>query len=346
MEDYSNGSLKGFGDGFGATIVVTDTDILPISLDELRPAYYQLLYGIFENARSEYVTHSIYDLIASLWNEVSSPYLKIICAKKWKAALLEMHNNLLNIVNSHSDQCVRVCLPFMYYDEDPNGVLMYSEEAIELLDTLIGKGPENLPITLPIESIPCFQYPIKTQFEYFTIFKKKEMQRAEINGEDVRQVELGIDYEMEQRFICPYVVEMEEDVKDYDLDYYKKTYLEFEHCVCYSDIIKQKNGLDLFDSHSPQDSNKRKAGVLRFMLESFGVRDKEQCRKLIHYALIPDKPYSAKTDSNDTIYSYLHNDKQYSGSVDSIKEKLQYYGIEIPQGLIDIELRKQKKQST
>ena len=80
------------------------------------------------------------------------------------------------------------------------------------------------------------------------------------------------------------------------------------------------------------------------MLESFGVRDKELCRKLIHYALVPDKPYSVKTDSNDTIYSYLHNDKQFYGSVDAIKEKLQYYSVDIPQGLIDIEDRKQKEK--
>ena len=79
------------------------------------------------------------------------------------------------------------------------------------------------------------------------------------------------------------------------------------------------------------------------MLESFGIRDKEQCRKLIHYALTPDKPYSAKTDSNDTIYSYLHNDKQYYGAVEAIKEKLKYYSVDIPEGLIDIEKKKSSK---
>ena len=343
MKDYINGSIDGSGIGFGETIVVTDTDILPISIDELRPAYYQLLYGIFENARSEYVTHSIYDLIASLWNEVSSPLLKIICAKKWKAALLEMHNRLFDIVKSYPNNCIRVCIPFMYFDEDPSGVLMYSEEAIEILDTLIEKGPEIIPVVLPLESIPQFHYPIKSQLEYFETFKGKEMQRAEVYGEDVRQVELGIDYEMQQRLICPYVVEMEEDVKNYDLDYYRKTYLTDEHSVCYSDIVSQGQNINPFDNNSSIDSNKRRAGVLRFMLESFGIRDKEQCRKLIHYALTPDKPYSAKTDSNDTIYSYLHNDKQYYGAVEAIKEKLKYYSVDIPEGLIDIEKKKSSK---
>lgn len=344
MQDFSNGSLNDSSIRPPVVIVVTDTDIIPFSLDELGHSYYQLLYGILEYSCGNSITRSIYDLVASVWNEVSSPYLKIICAKKWKAAILEMHNNLLNIINSYPDPDFYICLkiPFMDRQIIESNVLGYSEEAIELLDTLIEKGPENLPGTLPIEEMG-FRYPIKSQFEYFEVFKREEMQKAEMNGEDVRQVELGIDYEMEQRFICPYVVEMEEDVKNYDLDYYKKTYLVDAHSVCYSDIVKQKQDTTPFDSSSPVDSNKRRAGVLRFMLESFGIRDKEQCRKLIHYALIPDKPYSAKTDSNDTIYSYLHNDKQYYGSVEAIKEKLKYYSVDIPEGLIDIEKKKSSK---
>ena len=321
------------------TLLLTDTDLLPRFADELRQDYYQLFYGLFlysddNNAPN---TNNVYNLIASLWNGVSSPYLKVIHAKKWKAAILETRNALLDIVRANPDYSIEICIPFMYINGRAKRLLGNYDVAVSLLDSLIEDHPE----TLPIEEASTYQYPIKTLTEYFLDFKQKEMLKAEVEGEDVRQVELGIDYEMEQRLICPYVVEMEEDVQKYDLDYYNKTYFIEKR---YADIVKQNQSTNPFDNTSPQDSNKRRAGVLRFMLESFGVRDKELCRKLIHYALVPDKPYSVKTDSNDTIYSYLHNDKQFYGSVDAIKEKLQYYSVDIPQGLIDIEDRKQKEK--
>ena len=139
----------------------------------------------------------------------------------------------------------------------------------------------------------------------------------------------GIDWELYRRGLE--VFDRYADLDDTCIDAYSFYYFHEN----YEDSANPENVEDTLKS--PEEvkkaSIKKGVGVLLFMLESFGVKDKEQVRKIAHFALRHGVPYKNKTNSNDTIYSYLHNDAQLFKITNEIKKVLREYNVDIPEGL-------------
>ena len=141
----------------------------------------------------------------------------------------------------------------------------------------------------------------------------------------------GIDWEIFRRGLDNY------DDPEYSLD---ESYADAYRAYFFR---SNYTGLDQLDSSGKTSEEvkelpvKLRTGVLLYMLESLGVKDREAIRKIVHFALKYGKePYSAKTNSSDTIYSYLHNEKQLVNLTNEIQRILNEYGLEIPAGLKEL----------
>ena len=94
--------------------------------------------------------------------------------------------------------------------------------------------------------------------------------------------------------------------------------------------INTNTNTEDIENSSHNKTIKEATGVLMHMLQSFGINDKEQIRKVVHYVTSSNKPYNVRANSNDTIYSYLHDESKLLNVYEKIKETLHKYDIQIP----------------
>lgn len=330
-------------------LVFTDTDIFGYRID-LPKDKYQLIYGIFKYAvkGGDYVEECLYNLVATLCNEYQAPLLRERKIQGWIELIDYIERWCAS--NGKKGDC-RFLVPFIA-TPDFCSLRDLQECLVFVKETLLSAEKSFTPT---YDLYPCkfFQYPIPPI---------KDM-LVELYNEHISQV----DYDLLK----------EEPIKDEDgysfeeaLKLYPKwcyavangVLWEMENRDIYLPEIPTGGELDpeyenMYDTYllhrTPDDKEykpenveeakeltiKQRVGVIKFMLECFGVKEPEQVRKLAHFVVKDKEEYTEKTNSNDTIYSILHNDKQIYKLTPYFKKTLKRYGLTIPDGLKELDKR-------
>lgn len=319
--------------------VLTDTDIFGYQ-QQITDDKYQLIYGIFKYSQLDWIDTEacLYNLTASLLNKYKAPMLREMKIKGWMDAIsvVEVWCRTNAAPNSV------FIVPFLNDEDKPTTIDNLLTNVLLVKETL-NKAKDNYTPDYPIETLPAFRFPLPPIVELLLNLRNDYLAGISTYDENdpeekaMKQwcisVAEGIEWEMYNRgfwngntdFFDPNVMD-EANQGMYDIYLLHRTPDEKEY--------KPENVED-----AKELTIKQRVGVIFFMLECFGVKDKEQVRKLAHFVVKDKEPYKAKTNSNDTIYSILHNDKQIFKLTPYFKETLKRYGLPIPQGLEDLDKR-------
>lgn len=347
---------------------LTDSDIL--RPQGLSPEVYQLVYGIFyytQMFRSR--EENLYNLAITLCNNyIEYPLLRELKVEQWTRKLDEIREKVIQLQEDNKKKGVlSTYYHFPFFRKGRGCTTDSIIQSIELMKKLLKAISSDLTsIHMKLFSSQSFAYPLNNRETLFIDLAKEYQNKYlewqedwEKAGDDLKKEYLKL-YDG----ICPVDVYSNffggilwELVRnDYGKDYlyeldhtgymrellctpenewlYREYFFanEYEGSIGVGEIKKIETAQEM--------SVKKRTGVLRYMLESFGVKDKESARKLIHFALFHGhKKYNSKTDSNDTVYSYLHNDKQLFKLTEDIKAVLDEYDVPIPEGLKELDKR-------
>ena len=310
---------------------LTDTDF--INFKTLSEEEYQLFYGLFYAyiVGNQHSDEDLYNLAVSFTNKYKAAPLRTVKIKGWIEKLKSLESVILDVKKKYSDYQLRFYLPF--FSDNQRGVkgLLSS---IDFIISIFKEINTNYVEVYDIQPSETFVFPLQDMKFYLTELQAEYQVKAQtyydvLHKEDNKywDVYYGIDWELFRRGIEDFFdfdYELDDSFADsYKLYFFQDNFVNTET----KDAKKEKE--------SPKElSIKLKTGVLRFMLESFGIRDKEQVRKVAHFVLQHGvTPYSIKTNSNDTIYSYLHDDKKLFKVTNEIKKVLKEYNVDIPEGL-------------
>ena len=344
--------------------ILSDIDFVHNKEWIVKEDQYQLIYGILYDSMYIDAEANIYNRIVKLCQQYKNvPILRNIKIKFWIDVVNQMKTAVERCVNNSLQKNPEFFFPFFAYrynestktiddisehDYIPYNVLMYNINfAINILENI----KDNDSLELSIYETTNFTYPLKKLSFYFeTIvegFMNQSVEEFSIDMEDIEKEEdcdrnlsicFGIQWEHIRRssegldsdmlyYLPPFIFEF----------YYYKYFLKYTEDDINLLSSKESNQKQS-DKNTPQNTRRQETikeltGVLSYMLQSFGINDKEQIRKVAHYVATPNKKYYTKTDSNDTVYDYLHHESKLYNVYDKIKETLQRFDIPIPENL-------------
>lgn len=318
------------------SLIYTDTDIFgwinPPAQDK-----YQLIYGIFKYAQNRNVNleKCLYNLVASLLNEYKEPLLREMKITCW-IDLIEYVDDWCK--KSDTKEGCFFLVPFL--DKTAQRIsLQHLRDALSLMRGALLSAKNNYIQEYPIIEDKSFTYPLPSIRALLGRLYKSFL----VPLNPVSQTETTKRLE-EWRFAMAEGVLWEMSSRSLFWIEEGKPGLKEENRLMY-DTYLLKRTTDNKD-YNPSDVNevkdltiKQRVGVIMFMMECFEVKDKEKVRKIAHFVVKDKEPYSNKTNSNDTIYSILHNDKQIFKLTPYFKEVLKKYGLPIPDGLEDLDKR-------
>lgn len=319
---------------------------------------------------------NLYNLSATLFNQyIEYPILLSIKVEKWCYLLDELRGRVLQIQDGNSKKGLSTEIYFPYFGGgNPFGSNILFQSIDIVKTALIKMNAEKQSVPLEIftknKRLKEFSFPLEDIEDFFIamaehsyqmlcdktkqwgskeallqgIKEKKKNPLLLVRWERVEQIFGGILWEMKRRELGEeFFQKMDEDGFDYTSSIltpenewnYQVFFLQRENRGSEEEI-----GDDEEIEQVKEISAKKRTGVLRYMLESYGVKDKEKARKIIHFALYHgSKKYKVRVDSNDTTYNYLHNDKQLYKLVGDIEDVLREYDVPIPEGLKELDKR-------
>lgn len=290
-------------------LTLTDSDILrPQSLSSEE---YQLVYGIFYytqvfRTREE----NLYNLAISLCETfVEYPLLRELKVEKWVNKLEDVRKRILQIQDDNKKSGVSGTYYRFPFFKGRGCTTDSLVQSIEILESLLKRLSKELPST-PMKIYPnnSFSFPLKDRETLFIDLAKEYQDKYLGWQEDWEKA----DDAMKQYYTDLYNGDCPVDIygnffggmvwelmrNDYGKDYlYELDHLGYNLCSPENEWLYQEyffakdyetvNGVrEGKKMENVQEmSTKKRTGVLRYMLESFGVKDKEDARKLIHFAL-------------------------------------------------------------
>ena len=353
-------------------VILTDTDLF--GARRFPPDEYQLIYGILYYSQSlGLYRENLYDLAASLCDEYQDyPLLKELKIEQWLNTLDGIRKDVVQIQDEHKSGGLTTLFYIPFF---PKGNRFTAQKLISGIELISGLFKSILKMNttekLGVYKSETFVYPIKDRVpllidlaEYFHNWyleweseweKVERDEQKKAYYEELYDGNCPVDLYQDIWGAVLWELRDEPEAKDYlyQLDhtgYNIDSLCTAENEFLYKEYFLNRNTSPTKKEDSVQEvkeienvkemSAKRRSGILLYMLESFGVKDREQARRLIHFALFHGKKkFKVKTDSNDTVYSYLHNDKQLFKLTGDIKSVLKEYDVPIPEGLKQLDER-------
>ena len=306
---------------------------------------YQLVYGILYDSVHNNTELNIYNRLVKLIEQYEkTPALRIVKIKFWIDTIVNVKNALEECIGENKHANPLFSFPFFGYVynstiEDYEVARDYTRNVrfntlvknFNFAKSILETFEENEKLELAIYNTSNFEYPIESLYIYLNILANDYFNKSK-EYEDYYAYGCGVLWEIFRRGIwndedsIPPII--------YDTHYHR-------YLLNYSDddierLSKGCNNKQKYKNkdETSEDSHKNKTikeitGVLLHMLQSFGIKDKEQIRKVVHYVASPHKEYQAKASPYDTIYTYLHDESKLLNVYEKVKVILQKYDIRV-----------------
>lgn len=263
----------------------TDTDILQdLSLSD---AEHQLLYGLFDCCQqfAEEWENGTYNVVANIFIEYPEPLLRLAKIKTLSHCLEICREEIGKLDSKYKNHTLMFYVPFL--DGEPvltkriHDCFTY---AIGLMNIL----KENPDINLDVHSCPPIEYPIDCIYDLLSDFQGKFLNnakeyRARIAGdgsndenmyqhwaEQAEDAYFAIEWELYKRGLWKY------DYNDLPDESYSDLYQRLFLKNRTNGIMEDAKQFDVIEN--PKElSLKVKTGVVRYMLESAGVKKIWKC---------------------------------------------------------------------